>query len=352
MFAKKCLDFPSCPVVAALSVLILDEISMISGEFFDAFDTTCRELRGYSYNGQAPNCDGKQPFGGLQLVVVGDFFQLPPIPKAMPWPGSDSTGQHNAIVYDRIARDSPKATTDNEVSTPLHRSRPSQSHPHILLQIRVRMSDGREIVQLQYRGYAFESSSWWDACFLFIELVTVYRQADVVFVGHLNCIREEREEHLRSAVEFFNHRRMEGSGGDGADCLHMYATNAKADERNSSYLGNLPQPPFQFAAEDFPEVFLDETPNQVRREHVCAELMKDKFFGDCLATHTVDLKVGARVMLLQNLDLAPADGKQKLVNGSQGVRMCANVLSAPVKITMQKLNTGDYPMVDEARSRD
>lgn len=50
-------------------VLILDEVSMIDGLFFEALDAVGREVR---------KCRSK-PFGGLQLVLSGDFFQLPPV---------------------------------------------------------------------------------------------------------------------------------------------------------------------------------------------------------------------------------------------------------------------------------
>ena len=50
-------------------VLIIDEISMVDGELFDKLERIARMIRG---NGR--------PFGGIQLVVTGDFFQLPPVP--------------------------------------------------------------------------------------------------------------------------------------------------------------------------------------------------------------------------------------------------------------------------------
>lgn len=51
-------------------VLIIDEISMVDGELFDKLENIARIIRG---NGR--------PFGGIQLVVTGDFFQLPPVPE-------------------------------------------------------------------------------------------------------------------------------------------------------------------------------------------------------------------------------------------------------------------------------
>lgn len=50
-------------------VLIIDEISMVDGQLFDKLEQVARTLRN---NGR--------PFGGIQLVFTGDFFQLPPVP--------------------------------------------------------------------------------------------------------------------------------------------------------------------------------------------------------------------------------------------------------------------------------
>lgn len=51
-------------------VLIIDEISMVDGDLFDKLESVARAMRN---NGR--------PFGGIQLVITGDFFQLPPVPE-------------------------------------------------------------------------------------------------------------------------------------------------------------------------------------------------------------------------------------------------------------------------------
>lgn len=56
--------------VRKTKVLIIDEISMLRAETLSMVDAVCREIR------QNP-----EPFGGIQVVLVGDFFQLPPIEK-------------------------------------------------------------------------------------------------------------------------------------------------------------------------------------------------------------------------------------------------------------------------------
>ena len=49
-------------------VLIIDEISMLHPEQFDRVDLICRTAR-----------NDHEPFGGLQLICCGDFFQIPPV---------------------------------------------------------------------------------------------------------------------------------------------------------------------------------------------------------------------------------------------------------------------------------
>ncbi len=53
-----------------LKVLIIDEISMVSPELFSAMD---RILKAFKFSAE--------PFGGVQVIVSGDFFQLPPVSK-------------------------------------------------------------------------------------------------------------------------------------------------------------------------------------------------------------------------------------------------------------------------------
>lgn len=61
-----------------IDTLIIDEISMLSPELFDKLETVARNIRnGYSRNNfQIELVDGP-PFGGIQLILVGDFLQLP-----------------------------------------------------------------------------------------------------------------------------------------------------------------------------------------------------------------------------------------------------------------------------------
>jgi ATP-dependent exoDNAse (exonuclease V) alpha subunit len=68
-------------------VLIIDEISMLSANRLDLVDSICRAVR-----------KNEHPFGGLQVVLSGDFFQLPPVARA----GEDSRFAFEAEVWSRM----------------------------------------------------------------------------------------------------------------------------------------------------------------------------------------------------------------------------------------------------------
>ncbi|MFA6257679.1 MAG: PIF1 family DEAD/DEAH box helicase [Candidatus Paceibacterota bacterium] len=57
-----------CKRVRKTRVLLIDEISMLSPNMLDMVDLVCREIK-----------QNDEPFGGIQIIFVGDFFQLPPI---------------------------------------------------------------------------------------------------------------------------------------------------------------------------------------------------------------------------------------------------------------------------------
>jgi len=50
--------------------LVIDEVSMVCGNTLDALDRVARAVRGRS-----------EPFGGIQVIACGDFFQLPPVSR-------------------------------------------------------------------------------------------------------------------------------------------------------------------------------------------------------------------------------------------------------------------------------
>jgi ATP-dependent exoDNAse (exonuclease V) alpha subunit len=153
-------------------VLIVDEISMLSGETLDSVDAVCRTLR-----------NSNRPFGGLQVIFVGDFFQLPPIVRAQ-------------------ARS--QATLDIEYE--------------------------------ERSPFAFASSAWKRANPLVCYLSEQHRQEDPVFLGALSAVRRgEVGEEVRAllsgrAVEPPKQQRI----------TRLYSHNADVDRINEAELAKLP----------------------------------------------------------------------------------------------------------------
>jgi ATP-dependent DNA helicase PIF1 len=81
----------------ATDILIIDEISMMAPVLFHRLERLAREIRG-----------NEAPFGGMQLVLSGDFLQLPPVPDAVDYsiPRSELKGNDllffdEAVQYER-----------------------------------------------------------------------------------------------------------------------------------------------------------------------------------------------------------------------------------------------------------
>ena len=55
-------------ILNATDVLVIDEISMVAPDLLDAIDILARQAR-----------RNNEPFGGIQVVAIGDLFQLPPV---------------------------------------------------------------------------------------------------------------------------------------------------------------------------------------------------------------------------------------------------------------------------------
>lgn len=61
-------------LIQSLDLLVIDEISMVRADLLDAIDDVLRRYR-----------DRHRPFGGVQLLMIGDLHQLPPIVKDEEW---------------------------------------------------------------------------------------------------------------------------------------------------------------------------------------------------------------------------------------------------------------------------
>ena len=175
-------------IIRTLDLLIIDEISMVRADLLDAVDMT---LRKYRHN--------DKPFGGVQLLMIGDAQQLSPVVK-------DSERQYMSQVY---------------------------QSPYFF--------HSKALSRLQY---------------VTIELQKVHRQKDAEFLDILNAVREDRM--TAQLLRKINERvgvppvRQE----DGTEPIRLTTHNVRADEVNSRKLAELPDDPSLFTAQiegDFPE---------------------------------------------------------------------------------------------------
>lgn len=60
----------ACARIRGTRTLVVDEVSMLPGKIIELVDLVCREVR-----------NDPRPFGGIQVIAVGDFLQLPPVAK-------------------------------------------------------------------------------------------------------------------------------------------------------------------------------------------------------------------------------------------------------------------------------
>eukprot|EP00929_Paragymnodinium_shiwhaense_P024795 TRINITY_DN15152_c0_g1_i1.p1 TRINITY_DN15152_c0_g1~~TRINITY_DN15152_c0_g1_i1.p1 ORF type:complete len:736 (+),score=147.87 TRINITY_DN15152_c0_g1_i1:43-2250(+) len=280
-----------------LEVLIIDEASMVSGEMFDRLDEQLREIKG---------CPEK-PFGGMQVILVGDLFQLAPIENRLP--------KRQEAELDSAALEENRA---------------------------VMKIDGKPVELFLNRGMIFQSTAFWALKPYIVELQTQHRQHHDGLLGrHLASLRDGSGD-TAASIRWLNVNCYRGSSGsedeDDDDCydayddhesppLYLVSTNKQADDVNQKRLAQLEGPITQYKAKDRAEPFVsveekssvdfDEERLKAFKAKRKRHLMKGEFFMDnsssCPVSKVLDLKVGTIVMLTANLDV-----EEGLVNGARG----------------------------------
>mmetsp|Transcript_129189 Transcript_129189/g.251543 ORF Transcript_129189/g.251543 Transcript_129189/m.251543 type:complete len:580 (+) Transcript_129189:77-1816(+) len=264
-----------------LKALIIDEVSMLSGEFFDQFEKQIRELR-----------DNDQPFGGLQLVLVGDFAQLPPVATKPP----DETWK---LVDQTIFEQSKQAFIPKG---------PRSRHELFL-----------------NRGMLFQSRSFWhllDEGLRVISLTTPHRQrSDHMLSDLLQHLRNGSISDRIAAINRLNARCYHPSDtatfccNDDNEHVWLYGQNQVVDIKNTERLDALPHKPVTFSASDqqIPEEAENQTVFEARIRVLADSTFFDKHGRGCGVPEKLVLKTDARVMLCANV--ATDEG---LVNGVTG----------------------------------
>lgn len=175
-------------VLREVDLLIIDEVSMLRADLLDAIDFRMRSVRQNRY----------QSFGGAQVLLIGDLYQLPPVVK------------------------------DDELRV-LKRWYAS---PHFF-----------ESKVIREHGYAH------------IELDKIFRQQDGNFIHILNNLRNNTVTQ-EDVTELNRHYKPEISEAESEGVITLTTHNYKADELNQRALVQLPGKSHAFEAEvegDFPE---------------------------------------------------------------------------------------------------
>ena len=174
-------------LIRSLDLLIIDEISMVRADVLDAIDAVLRRVR-----------RSQKPFGGLQLLMIGDVHQLAPVAKAEEW----------------------------EILSPYYDT-----------------------------PYFFGSQVLKKTPYVCVELEHIYRQHDEDFITLLNKVRNNRMD--AECVRLLNSRFQPSFvPKDGEGYITLTTHNYQADQINESKLDAIKEKPLTFKAEihgTFPE---------------------------------------------------------------------------------------------------
>ncbi len=167
------------PLYKELDAIIIDEISMVRADLLDLVDLFLRK------NGRKKSA----PFGGIQMIFIGDLYQLPPV------------------------------LTRND----------------------------KEVLARRYASeYFFDSDVFRDTLFELIELEKVYRQTDDFFIGLLNGVRNRSI--TDKQIGMINARLAPHEEEWPENAIHLTTTNAMALERNEQQLARLKGKTYTFKA--------------------------------------------------------------------------------------------------------
>lgn len=246
-----------CKTWRDLNILVIDEVSMMSKKLFEMLDSIAKAVR-----------KDPRPFGGIQIVCSGDFYQLQPV-------GSNL-----------------------EPDTKL---------------------------------FAFESPIW-DKTFNSkhqIELKEIKRQTDPTFIKILNEIRKGLI--TKSAVRVLE-SRVGLTPPENIAIPEIYALRAKVDEINRQKMAELPGNDTVYTVTDALDLPIDERKQLTRanasEQNIAFELTYMRANLNC--DTEVRLRIGAHVMCIVNKEV-DATGfydedegmfkftRNKLVNGSLGI---------------------------------
>jgi len=242
-------------------VIIIDEISMVENLHFERLSAVMKAGR------QSP-----LPFGGVQVIVTGDFCQLPPV-------------------------------------------KPFCHCMFCGLEFQVQMREGEHgytcktcnVSYTDSEKWAFRSKAWKECNFAHVLLSTIHRQNDAKFVGLLQKCRMGESFTPDEVDLLMNHPSKT------TNAVKLYATREEVRRTNMEAFDRLLSPPRPYTCYDEFIWLQHQHPNlkfkSDRQADGSLSALRDHRFEP-----SIQLKAGMLVVLLVNLDLT-----QGLCNGSQGV---------------------------------
>ena len=176
-------------IIKALDTLVIDESSMLRADLADCVELALRLYR-----------DSQEPWGGVQIILIGDLYQLPPVLQA----------RDKAVFY---------SVYESE--------------------------------------YFFSSQAYKTGKFKLIELTTVYRQKDTTFVDNLNKLRDGN---ISDKELLYFNNRVNKSFEPAKDEMYvcLTATNNEASRINDIHLASIISKPYLSEAVvngDFPSSY-------------------------------------------------------------------------------------------------
>ncbi len=165
-------------IIKSMDLLVIDEISMVRADLLDGIDGVLRRFR-----------DRSRPFGGVQLLMIGDLQQLAPVVKEDEW---------------HLLR--------NHYDTP----------------------------------FFFSSNALKKTHYVTVELTFVYRQKDELFINLLNKVRDNQID--EEVVELLNERYQPNFDFEKPGYIILTTHNAKAKAINDDKMAMLPGKERKFEA--------------------------------------------------------------------------------------------------------
>lgn len=227
------------------TVLIIDEVSMLSLKLFNALNQIGKAIRGNS-----------RPFGGIQLILSGDFYQLPPV------------GNKDDI---------------------------------------------------ETQQFCFESEDWNNVFPLScqIQLVKIFRQTDEMYSNVLNQIREGViKKSTNSLLSSYVGRELDKKLV--VEPTKLFPTKNKVENINNSKMSLLEGETKDFTLKYLKDLEMtkSERLNRLNFTEKDIQFELDYLVGNLICDKELTLKVGSQVMSIINIQ---SDGNLEICNGSQGI---------------------------------